>query len=151
MPFAWPRILFAIKVLRLEFRFFFWLFEISNFLDFRTRPQAVITDNVEALNSELKRKRDEINHLLDVNARIEDENRALTAVNEENQLKMTEASEYMDNLTEKYKKMEAMVTSRDVRSEEVTMDIERKDAEILRLKQELLKRDQEADAILDEG
>ena len=89
--------------------------------------------------------------MLDVNARIEDENRALTAVNEENQLKMTEASEYMDNLTEKYKKMEAMVTSRDVRSEEVTMDVERKDAEIMRLKQELQKRDQEADAILDEG
>ena len=47
---------------------------------------------------------------------------------------MAEASEYMDNLTEKYKKMEDMVTSRDVKSEEVTMEIERKDAEIKRLK-----------------
>ena len=96
--------------------------------------QAVIGDNVEALNSEIKRKRDEINHLLDTNARIEDENRALAHVNEENQKKMAEASEYMDNLTEKYKKMEDMVTSRDVKSEEVTMEIERKDAEIKRLK-----------------
>ena len=89
---------------------------------------------MEALNSEIKRKRDEINHLLDTNARIEDENRALAHVNEENQKKMAEASEYMDNLTEKYKKMEDMVTSRDVKSEEVTMEIERKDAEIKRLK-----------------
>ena len=112
--------------------------------------QAVLGDNVEALSAEIKRKRDEINHLLDTNARVEDENRALTRMNEENQTKMAEAAEYMSELTEKYKKMEDMVTSRDVKSEEVTMDIERKDAEVKRLKDEIRKKDQEADAIFDE-
>ena len=88
--------------------------------------------------------------LLDSNARIEDENRNLVALNQEMEGKMASAAEKMDELTDQYLKMKSLVGTRDMKSEEVTMELERKDEEIRRLKLEVRKRDDEADAIFSE-
>merc|ERR1712131_217753 len=111
---------------------------------------TAIRDDVDTLNNELRKKRDEINLLLDSNARIEDENRNLVAINQEMEGKMASAAEKMDELTDQYLKMKSLVGTRDMKSEEVTMELERKDEEIRRLKLEVRKRDDEADAIFSE-
>ena len=107
-------------------------------------------DDCDQLNMELKKKRDEINLLLDSNAKAEDDNRHLIAVNQEMEAKMATAAEEMHQLTEQYEKMKSLVGTRDLKSEEVTMELEKKDEDIRRLKGELRKRDEEADAIFTE-
>ena len=63
---------------------------------------------------------------------------------------MATAAEEMHQLTEQYEKMKSLVGTRDLKSEEVTMELEKKDEDIRRLKGELRKRDEEADAIFTE-
>ena len=85
--------------------------------------------------------------LLDSNAKIEAENRELLSVNQDMESKMAAAADEMHHLTGQYEKMKALVGSRDTKSEEVIMTLEKKDDEIKRLRREMRKKDEEADAI----
>ena len=111
----WPKFLFLSKI---------WIFG-QNFLKnpsiFNCAKSAHETgkSDFDAVNEKLKIKRDELSEQIEINSKIEEENRILNKENEEMEKQMSEASEQMITMGDQYEKMKSLYGTRDVQSEQI--------------------------------
>lgn len=82
-------------------------------------------DEFVAINDKLKLKRDELSEQIEINTKIEEENRILMRENEEMERQMHEASEQMVQMGDQYEKMKSLYGTRDIQSEQVIVQNEK--------------------------
>lgn len=89
------------------------------------------------MNEKLKQKREELAEQIEINAKIEEENRFLIDENEEMERKMQQASAQMLQMGDQYEKMKDLYGTRDIHSEQILTENESLRAQIEQLQENI--------------
>jgi len=99
--------------------------------------QDTSAKDFQILNEKLKQKREELAEQIEINAKIEEENRFLIEENEEMERKMQQASAQMLQMGDQYEKMKDLYGTRDIHSEQILTENESLRAQIEQLQENL--------------